>query len=84
MGSCSYFAGAYSYICWVKAHLTWKEARCRGIPVSHWRLNEEAVLSATEGLPMHTKDPGCLALYRLRKQSIIVWQTHLLSVYRTL
>ena len=36
-------------VTWVKAHLTWEEARARGIDREHWDLNRRADIEAGEG-----------------------------------
>ena len=69
---------------WVKAHLTLRGAKSRGIPEEHWHLNAQADIAATAGLDMHEEDPGYWALYRYRGQAVRRWQLHLLSIYRKL
>mgnify|MGYP005623427427 CR=1 FL=1 len=66
---------------WVKAHLTQEQAKLRGIDPSHWDLNRQADLRATEGLQKHTEDPGAWVLREWGIRGVAEWQQHLVKIY---
>ena len=73
--------GRIQGVTWVKAHLTWEEAKARGIAREHWDLNRRADIEAGKGVDSHIEDPGHWALWGHQLAQVREWQQTLVKIY---
>jgi len=68
-------------VTWVKAHLTWEEAKARSIDREHWDLNRRADTEAGKVVDAHVEDPGHWALWGHQLLLVREWQQTLVRIY---